>query len=257
VQEPPSLTPPSALQDSGQAHRPEHPLDDQPIFGVAHSNFPAQPFDVGVTPFSNFGRRSSADETGDFSFPPRRRRLHVRLLAIGAAACLALGGVWALASGGSDEGATPARLAKGAGTTTSAPAASAPQPAALAPAPAQLPTGREPPSALAPTQPASLARGATARPDRDRADLSSTPNKASSKPVARPTKAVARPLPVSPKAAPKAPAKLAAKSAPAVKSAPAAKSASAQAPKARPQAKATKPGKRVRLSTDVLDPWDK
>jgi len=261
-------TQPSTIELSEQIHEPDFLVDDQPVFAAAHSNFPAQPFTpfaTDVTPAPKYGRRSGADETGDFSFTGPKRRLKVRLLAIGAAVCLALGGVWALASGGSDDATPPAAstpLAAPAPLAAPTPPAASTPSAPAAVAPAQLPMGRELPKSLAPAQPRDGIASANKR-----AAASSPTNgtsKVAGKATVPPRKAATRPVPASAKAAVKAPTKPAAKSAPVLARAPegALRPAKSNKPaastlKAKPQPKAAKPGKRVRLSTDVLDPWDK
>jgi hypothetical protein len=264
-----------ALTDASDAG--ESDLGPQPVFAASHSNFPAQPFDVGVTPSTQFRARHITGDTDKFSAIPGKRSLNVRLLAIGGAACLAVVGVWALASGGSDQ---PAGSATQHAPVPAPAAASAP--AAVAPVvPANLPEGRELPASLLPSR--SRAEDPRAVPSQVRTGSNPASKPALGKaaikaraPVARPAAKLPAPkLPAAKLAGAKLPAtKLPAAKLPlaksntpfraVTKSAPVTKAGSAStalksnaqpAVKAKPQAKAALKAPARGRSSDVVDPW--
>jgi hypothetical protein len=244
---------PAEIELSDAIYEGEPLLDPQPVYAASHSNFPAQPFDVGVTPSTQFRSRHITGDTGDFSRVPGKPPRNVRLLAIGAAACLVVGSVWALASGDS-----PSSNDAGRAAVTPAPAKPPAAPAALAPAaavsgaasgvPAELPSGRELPASLLPSR-------STRETGSAPSSAVAKPNKVDSKASTKARKGAARTTAVSAKAPLKATAKVTTKGAPTkLGTAPAApKSKALPAAKQKPQAK---PAAKSRVRTNgVVDPW--
>lgn len=240
---------PDEIELSDAIYEGEPLLDPQPVYAASHSNFPAQPFDVGVTPSTQFRSRHITDDTADFSHVIGKRPLNVRLLAIGAAACLLIGSVWALASGDSpDEQASQgAAAAAAAAAAAQAKPPVAPAPRAPAAAPADLPTGRELPDSLLPsrTRASAVASGAPSSGVDKSTELDSKARKSAVRAPATPAnkKASLKALKPTGKVTPTKTS--------AVSSAP--KSKAQPATKTKPQAK---PASKSRgRASGVVDPW--
>jgi hypothetical protein len=240
---------PDEIELSDAIYEGEPLLEPQPVYAASHSNFPAQPFDVGVTPSTQFRSRHiarpSADDTADFSQIAGKRPLNVRLLAIGAAACLAIGSVWALASG--DD--SPAE-SNGAAATSVQPKPATPPAAAAPVAPTSLPAGRELPDSLLPSRSREAAAPhGTSPAGADKAATGDRSNKADAKATSKSRKAAER--------APAAPVKKTSIKA-AVKGT-STKSVVPTAPKgkAQPTVKAKPATKSRGRGNDVVDPWGK
>jgi len=254
----------------------------QPIFAAAQSAFPAPSPSLGRAPVAS-------GETGQFIAAIARPARRVRWLAIGSAACLAIGVVWALASRGSssdsnsDVGKSPATSAQPSVNATESaarPAATHPSAAVAssrnapaAPATAGASQGRSKSAAAsAPSVPTGLeiprAQPASSAPIHKVASKPAVDKPSASKPVvSKPAvskPAVSKAQPAATKAA--ANKRALAKAGTPVRattatkaSAPARSKSNVAAPvptKRKPtKASETKSAKRKRATTAVLDPW--